>query len=109
MRRPAPFWARCVTMVARYKSGETLKKGIWSAILMLAGCTMTNESAVEALRASPAYWVRTYRFAPDWGNFTFDALSFVSPNDGWIVGNRFLLHIVDDDLFVTFTRSTNTW
>jgi hypothetical protein len=81
---------------------------IWSAFV-LAGCA-SYESRVRGLQPSPAHWVdKEDGFAPVWGDFTFDALSFSTPADGWVVGDRFLLHLMGEDVTVTFTRPTHAW
>jgi hypothetical protein len=82
---------------------------LWIAIV-LAGCSTSYEHSVRALRPIPAHWVDDPDVLdPDWADFDFDALSFSTPTDGWIVGNRFLVHIAGDDLTVTFIHATESW
>jgi len=76
---------------------------------MVASCA-AYDSKVRKVQPSPAYWVDSQEdLAPVWGDFTFDALSFSTPRDGWIVGDRFLLHVVGEDVAVSFTRPTGVW
>ncbi|MCY0464299.1 hypothetical protein OVW20_29380, partial [Klebsiella pneumoniae] len=66
------------------------------ALTTLAGCGALCRTKVSHLRPAPAHWVEKpfwHAFAPMPELFQFDALSFSTPNDGWIVGNRFLLHV----------------
>ena len=73
-------------------------------------CSASREARVHELRPVLAHWVhRSDSFEPDWGDFMFDALSFATPTDGWIVGNRYFLHIVGDRISVTFVRPTRAW
>lgn len=68
-------------------------------------CSTMSDVGVPDLRSIPAHWVeRTDTYDPDWGDFTFYALSFSTPTDGWIVGNRLLLHVTDGELSVAFVR-----
>jgi hypothetical protein len=48
-------------------------------------------------------------YEPDWADYTFDALSFSSPSDGWIVGNRFILRVENGDVSVFFIVGTSVW
>jgi hypothetical protein len=56
----------------------------------------------------PAHWVDD---ADDFeplrgGDFMFDALSFSSASDGWIVGDRYILRLAGDVLELQFLRSS---
>jgi hypothetical protein len=74
------------------------------------GCGASIDTRVRALRPVPAHWVdRSDAPAPDWRDFTFDALHFATPTDGWIVGNRYFLHIADGRIAVAFVRPTHAW
>lgn len=84
---------------------------LW-CILMLGGCSESNRAAVEGLRPTSAHWIDpANEFSPStlWGHFSFDELSFPTPTEGWIVGDKFILHVVSDDLNVTFLRPTGAW
>jgi len=78
---------------------------VWT-ILLVAGCAASREPRAER-QAIPARWVaETDGFDPDWADFMFDALAFSTPTDGWIVGDRFLLHLIDGGMTVTFMKPT---
>lgn len=73
------------------------------ALCLLGGCTlMARPTAPVAFH--PAYWVEGTGIAPNDGDYELNALSFASPREGWVVGNRFALHIQDDRLEVAFLR-----
>ncbi|OGU10869.1 MAG: hypothetical protein A2W29_08045, partial [Gemmatimonadetes bacterium RBG_16_66_8] len=58
----------------------------------------------------PAHWVRdAEHFEPVVEDFTFDDLFFSTPTEGWIVGNRFLLHSVGDQLDLTLVNDRKTY
>lgn len=81
-----------------------------SVVLMLSGCAMSTESRLRELETIPAEWVANEDASrPNQGDFTFDAVSFPSPTQGWIAGNRYLLHVADDELTVTFVQPTGVW
>lgn len=67
-----------------------LLRAIWSvAILSAAGC-------VTAPYSTPAHWVQDESdYAPVGRDFTFYGMHFTSPDEGWIVGGPFFLHIKD--------------
>ena len=78
---------------------------------MLAGCATSYRSKVEGLRPASAHWIdATGSFAPStlWGHFSFESLSFPSPTEGWIVGDRFVLHVKRRGLSVTFLEPTGS-
>jgi hypothetical protein len=67
---------------------------------MAAGGAEASPSSI------PAHWVSESKangFEPKVGDFTFDDLWFTAPDDGWIVGSRFLLHVQGDRLRLTFS------
>ena len=52
----------------------------------------------------PAHWVSTTKkLEPVVGDFTFQDVYFTDAGDGWIVGSRFILHILGRKLRLTFT------
>ena len=90
-------------------------RGLVTALAMAlisSGCSMACRENAGDLRPAVAHWVDAplwHAYAPVRGDFTFDALSFSVPSDGWIAGKRFLLHVVDRALTVTFTDPTGAW
>jgi photosystem II stability/assembly factor-like uncharacterized protein len=58
----------------------------------------------------PAHWTdSTDKVEPVVEDFSFDGMDFIAPNEGWIVGYRFLLHIRNDDLTRTFVDPEDAW
>jgi hypothetical protein len=71
--------------------------------VLVSGCTlMARPNAPVEFR--PAYWTDGTTLAPDDGDYELNALSFSSPQEGWVVGNRFALHISGERLTVAFLR-----
>ena len=57
----------------------------------------------------PARWVdEGDTLQPRVGDFSFNDLSFATPDDGWIVGDRFLLHVSGDRVRVVFVNDFRT-
>jgi len=78
-------------------------------ICLLGGCTMAERSAAP-LEFHRAHWVEaTQHLEPICGDFMFQALAFASPHEGWVVGNRFALHLQGDDIRVAFLRPRELW
>lgn len=88
-----------------------LARGVTLMLSVIAsGCAMSGDARVRELRPVPAHWVeRSDTFDPNSGDFHFDALSFPTPTEGWIVGDRYLLHITGNELSVFFVKRTGTW
>jgi hypothetical protein len=63
------------------------------AALVGCGCSPMHADRVLDLQVIPAHWVEhSDAFEPrSVADFAFNALSFPTPTDGWIVGDRFLL------------------
>jgi hypothetical protein len=56
----------------------------------------------------PAYWSEEANdLAPTAGDFSFESLSFADATHGWIVGDRYMLHIDGDRLELQFLRSSD--
>lgn len=76
----------------------------------LAVLTAATQAAALELPTIPAHWTdATDAFEPQRGDFTFDALSFVGPDEGWIVGDRYLLHVTARGLELQFTRGADLY
>jgi hypothetical protein len=76
---------------------------------MSAGCATSYPHRVGRLHPIPAHWVDESPVGPSPPDYGFNALSFSSPSDGWIVGDRYLLHISGEDLSVTAIDDTGCW
>jgi hypothetical protein len=88
-------WARQVTLMVS---------------VVASGCAMPGDARVRELRPVLAHWVeRSDTFDPLSGDFHFNALSFPTPTEGWIVGNRYVLHITGNELSVFFVKRTGAW
>jgi hypothetical protein len=74
--------------------------------MILSGCSPAL--ARGGLHTIPAHWVETIDAIEPQREFTFNALDFVSPDNGWIVGDRYLLHVDGDNLSVTFNQPWST-
>lgn len=71
------------------------------AILMLLTATLANaEDDVFTFR--PAHWVEGEEIEPTFYVSPFGVLSFPSPHEGWLAGERYVLHIQGDRLEVAF-------
>lgn len=70
------------------------------------GCSPMRDTRALHLQSIPAHWVeQSDALEPkSVADFMFDALSFSTPTDGWIVGHRFLLHVTDKGLAVVFVN-----
>ena len=81
------------------------------ALLALGVITSPGGCGADELRfpTIPAHWVDSADgFEPlRGGDFMFDAVSFSSPSEGWIVGNRYILHIEGAALQLQFLRSAD--
>jgi hypothetical protein len=71
---------------------------VWVALGTAPTC------AAGPFRSLPAHWVHDDQLEPLGPDFHFDDLYFSAPNDGWIVGNRYLLQISGGNPEVTFVH-----
>ena len=66
-------------------------------------------AAARAPYEIPARWIDDGdSLQPRVGDFSFNDLSFVGSDEGWIVGDRFLLHISGDRVSVVFVNDFRT-
>ncbi len=78
---------------------------VWAALAF--GCVAPV--AAGAPYEIPAHWVDDGdTLQPRVGDFSFNDLSFVDPDEGWIVGDRFLLHVSGDRVRVVFVNDFRT-
>ncbi len=84
-------------------------------ILILLGVLLANVAPVAAgvaLTFHPARWAAddsALRPRSPFHVFDFQAMAFSSPGEGWIVGERFALHLRGDALEVAFFSSSDGW
>lgn len=71
--------------------------GVLTALLIVSQSATQD---VPLLR--PAHWVDGAEIEPTYHAFSFNALAFTSPDEGWIVGDKYLLHVRGDLLEVAF-------
>ncbi|MDX2170026.1 MAG: hypothetical protein SF182_23350 [Deltaproteobacteria bacterium] len=71
--------------------------------LLVSGCSLMARPNAP-LEFHRAYWSEGTALAPDDGDYELNALAFSSPDEGWVVGNRFALHIQGEQLQVAFLR-----
>lgn len=75
-------------------------------LMLLAG----PAPAEERLEFFPAHWVeREDVLRPRVAAFEFSSMAFRSAQEGWIVGDRFVLHITGDHLELATPRLNNVW
>ncbi|MFN8643362.1 MAG: hypothetical protein U0802_17510 [Candidatus Binatia bacterium] len=55
-----------------------------------------------ALTFHPAHWVEGDEIEPTWEVSPFQAMEFTSPSEGWLAGERYVLHIQGERLEVAF-------
>lgn len=67
-------------------------------VLMMAVAAV----AEDALVFRPAHWVAGEDLEPTYHAFDFYALAFTSPDDGWLVGEKYVLRIQGERLEVAF-------
>lgn len=73
------------------------------APLVVVALTMAAASvAQETPVFHPAHWVGGDKIEPTYHAFSFYSLAFTSPDRGWIVGDKYLLHIEGETLEVAF-------
>lgn len=84
----------------------SVRIGVLLTALAGYGCAPVRDPRVLHLQSIPAHWVeQSDRLEPKLvADFMFDALSFSTPTDGWIVGHRYLLHVTDTGLSVVFVN-----
>jgi hypothetical protein len=75
------------------------------AAIVLALCWPSVAAADEsALRFRPAHWVEGHDIEPTFHVSPFSVLAFPSPTEGWMAGERYVLHIRGDRLEVAFVE-----
>ena len=72
------------------------------ATLILLALVATSTAAEELPTFSPAHWVEGDDLEPAYHSHSFRALSFPTPDEGWIVGDQYILHIRGEQLEVAF-------
>ncbi len=78
-------------------------------LAMMIGSAVATAALAEPYTL-PAHWVEDAEyFKPAAGDFAFDALSFSSATEGWIVGHPFLLHVIGNRLELTVVDDKQTW
>src|SRR4029450_3134565 len=78
--------------------------------LMVASIVAAAPCAAKQLSfpSVPAHWSEAANDpAPSTGDFSFESLSFVDGAHGWIVGDRYMLHVDGDRLELQFLRSSD--
>jgi hypothetical protein len=79
--------------------------GVWVALAV----GWVAPAAAGAPYEIPAYWVvEGDTLQPRVGDFAFNDLAFVASDEGWIVGDRFLLHISGPRVRVVFVNDVRT-
>jgi hypothetical protein len=72
-------------------------------MLVALGLLMaTGGAAQETPTFRPAHWVSGDNLEPTFHAFSFNALAFPTPDEGWIVGDKYLLHVQGERLEVAF-------
>lgn len=72
------------------------------ATLIMVALLATTATAQQLPTFCPAHWVDGEALEPTYHPNTFRALSFPSPDEGWIVGDKYLLHVQGARLEVAF-------
>src|SRR5262245_39919719 len=89
-----------------------------AALRLVVGCAICVMVSSRLCTAAeirfptiPAHWVDDAAGLEPLrgGEFTFDSVSFSSPTEGWVVGNRYILHIEGERLELQFLRSAGIW
>lgn len=74
-----------------------------------ASCSIADSES-ESIAMRPAHWThQNERLEPAFADFTFDAVHFLSSSEGWIVGNRFIVHVMGERMEMTSVSSTGAW
>src|SRR4029453_1742653 len=89
---------------------STLRLVVVFAMGAIVGARLCTAAEVR-FPTIPAHWVDNASGLEPLrgGEFTFDSVSFSSPTEGWIVGNRYILHIEGERLELQFLRSAGIW
>jgi len=77
------------------------------AIILAAAAWALSGSPTSAVQpySIPAHWVADPTAAkPNTSEFMFEDVSFSSDRNGWIVGDKFFLHVIGEQIEVTFTN-----
>lgn len=88
-----------------------IRNGLIATLIALLGAVVDVQARV-VLEFVPAHWVDegdALRPRSPLHVFAFNALAFTSPDDGWIVGERFALRVKGDALEVSFIGAGDGW
>lgn len=80
---------------------------IFAFLLILFGAAFAVAED-DVLTFHPAHWVESDEIEPTLYVSPLRALAFPSPNEGWMVGERYVLHVRDDRLEVAFVWLWNS-
>ncbi|MFN8628238.1 MAG: hypothetical protein U0587_19980 [Candidatus Binatia bacterium] len=74
-------------------------------LVAIAALVPGSQASAGQPYSIPAHWVdNPTAVEPNTSEFMFDDLSFSSASNGWIVGDKFFLHVIGERIEVTFTN-----